>query len=48
MFTIAVGEYSDNNDTLESTFIGNFYGVQGEKFNFEGDWVMPYLRKAIQ
>lgn len=40
MFTIAVGEYSDNNDTLESTFIGNFYGVQGEKFNFEGDWVM--------
>ena len=40
MFTIAVGEYSDNNDTLESTFIGNFYGIQGEKFNFEGDWVM--------
>lgn len=40
MFTVAIGEFSEGNQTIESTFIGNFYCVQGEKFNFEGSWTM--------
>lgn len=40
MFTIAIGEYNNDNGVAESTFTGNFYGVQGEKFNFEGNWVI--------
>ena len=39
MFTIAVGEYKDKN-TIEKVFIGDFYCIKGEKFNFEGQWVM--------
>lgn len=40
MFTIAIGEYTEGNETKESTFVGNFYCVKGEKFNFEGTWTM--------
>lgn len=40
MFTIGIGEYTEGNETKESTFVGNFYCVKGEKFNFEGTWTM--------
>ena len=40
MFTIAIGEYEENNNIKKSTFIGNYFSTQGEKFNFEGNWTM--------
>lgn len=39
-FTIVIGEYEENNASVEGSFVGNFHCVKGEKFSFEGDWDM--------
>ena len=49
MFTVAIGEFVENNGPVEETFVGNFYCIRGEKFNFEGDWnIHPQFGKQFK
>lgn len=40
MFTIAAGEYEEGNGIAEGIFAGSFYGIKGEKFDFQGEWII--------